>query len=99
MFCIFNFIAAYGFGIANVPGRIIFLIVPMHTMNGIRIGVVPWGTRCANVCLVLLIRPKLRNPTHKGKANGNVIVKCLVLAKCWSLSDPEVVLVRGSDKE
>lgn len=26
---------------ANVPGRIMFLIVSMHTMNGIRAGGVP----------------------------------------------------------
>lgn len=43
--------------IANVPGRITFLIVSMHTIKGISTGGVPWGTKCANICIVLLIHP------------------------------------------
>jgi hypothetical protein len=35
--------------IAKVPGRIIFLIVSIHTIKGIRTGGVPWGTRWANI--------------------------------------------------
>lgn len=42
---------------ANVPGRIIFLIVSIHTINGISTAGVPWGTRCASMCVVLLIHP------------------------------------------
>lgn len=34
---------------ASVPGRIIFLTLSIHTINGIRIGGVPWGTRWANI--------------------------------------------------
>lgn len=34
---------------ANVPGRIIFLIVSMHTIKGMSAGGVPWGTKCANI--------------------------------------------------
>ena len=34
---------------ASVPGRITFLMVSIHTMNGIRTGGVPWGTRCASI--------------------------------------------------
>lgn len=30
---------------ANVPGRIIFLMVSIHTINGINTGGVPWGTK------------------------------------------------------
>lgn len=36
--------------IANVIGRIIFLIDSMHTINGIKIDGVPWGTKCINMC-------------------------------------------------
>jgi len=35
---------------ARVPGRMMFLTVSMHTMNGIRAGGVPWGTKWANMC-------------------------------------------------
>lgn len=42
---------------AKVPGRIMFLIVSIHTIKGIRIGGVPWGTRWANIWVVLLIHP------------------------------------------
>lgn len=42
---------------ARVPGRITFLIVSIHTIKGIRIGGVPIGTRCANICLLWLIQP------------------------------------------
>lgn len=42
---------------AKVPGRIILLIVSIHTINGIKIGGVPWGTRWANICWVWLNHP------------------------------------------
>lgn len=42
---------------ARVPGRIIFLMVSIHTIKGIRTGGVPCGTKCANICMVLLIHP------------------------------------------
>lgn len=35
---------------AKVPGRIIFLIVSINTINGIRIAGVPWGIICENIC-------------------------------------------------
>ena len=40
---------------ANVPGRIMFIIV----IHGIKIGGVPWGNRLANIWSVLLIHPKI----------------------------------------
>ena len=58
--------------IANVPGRIIFLIVSMHTINGIRIKAVPWGINWVNICIILLIHPKIINVNHSGKAIENV---------------------------
>ena len=42
---------------ANVPGRITFLIVSIHTIKGIKIAGVPWGTKWANICWVWLIQP------------------------------------------
>lgn len=42
---------------ANVPGRIILLIVSIHTINGIKIPGVPWGTKWQNMCWVLFIHP------------------------------------------
>lgn len=69
--------------IASVPGRIIFLIVSMHTIKGIRTGGVPWGTRWANMCIVLLIHPKIINLTHNGSASVSVKAKCLVHEKMY----------------
>jgi hypothetical protein len=42
---------------AKVPGRIIFLMVSIKTMKGINTKGVPWGTKWANICIVLLIHP------------------------------------------
>jgi hypothetical protein len=61
---------------ASVPGRITFLIVSIHTMNGIRTVGVPCGTRCSNMWFVLLIHPNIMNLAHKGSASVNVIVRC-----------------------
>lgn len=66
---------------AKVPGRITFLIVSIHTMKGIRIGGVPWGTKWASMWMVLLIHPYSMNLTHKGRAKVNVNTKCLDLVK------------------
>lgn len=66
---------------AKVPGRITFLIVSINTIKGIKTGGVPWGTRWANICFVLLIHPKSINLNHKGKAKESVIVIWLVLVK------------------
>ena len=56
-------------------------MVSIHTIKGIRTGGVPWGTRWANICCVLLIHRKIINlrPNHNGRASDNVIDKCLVL--------------------
>ena len=42
---------------AKVPGRIIFLIVSIHTINGIRTPGVPCGTKWQNICCVLFTHP------------------------------------------
>lgn len=59
---------------AKVPGRIIFLIVSIITIKGINTPGVPWGTRCANICLVLLIHPNNIKLNQRGKANVKVNV-------------------------
>ena len=66
---------------ANVPGRIILLIVSIHTIKGIRAEGVPWGTKWANICCVWLIHPYNINLNHRGRANERVIVRWLVLVK------------------
>lgn len=68
---------------AKVPGRIIFLIVSMITINGIKAGGVPWGTKWANICVVLLIQPNIMKDSHKGRASAKVKIKCLVLVKIY----------------
>lgn len=67
--------------IANVPGRITFLIVSINTINGIRAKGVPWGTKWANICLVCWSQPKIINVIHKGNDKDNVIAICLDLVK------------------
>jgi hypothetical protein len=77
--------------IARVPGRITFLIVSMHTIKGIKIGGVPWGTKWANICCVLFNHPYIIKDSHKGK--DNIIVKTiwLVLVKIYG-NNPKKLL-------
>lgn len=76
---------------AKVPGRITFLIVSIQTMKGINAGGVPWGTKCANIWIVLLIHPKIIKLIQRGKANVNVIDKCLVLVNTYG-NNPKKLL-------
>lgn len=64
---------------AKVPGRIMLLIVSINTMNGIRTGGVPWGTKWANMCCVWLIHPLTIRVTQRGRDNARVIAICLDL--------------------
>jgi hypothetical protein len=68
---------------ASVPGRIKFLIVSIHTMNGIRMVGVPCGTRYSNIWFMLLIHPNIINITHINSASVSVMVKRLVLVKLY----------------
>lgn len=67
--------------IAKVPGRIIFLIVSIQTIKGIRIGGVPWGTKWVNIWFILINQPYNINLNHKGRARERVKTMCLVLVK------------------
>jgi hypothetical protein len=78
---------------ASFPGRIIFLIVSMTTMNGISIVGVTCGTRCSNMWLVFLIHPKNINLIHIGSAKVNVRVKCLVLVKMYG-NNPKKLFIK-----
>lgn len=66
---------------AKVPGRIIFLIVSINTIKGIKTGGVPCGTKCANIWFVLLTHPKNIKLSQRGNANESVKVIWLVLVK------------------
>lgn len=68
---------------ANVPGRIKLLIVSIHTIKGMRIEGVPWGTRWVNICCRLLIQPYSINESQNGSAIDRVIVKWLVEVKVY----------------
>lgn len=76
---------------ANVPGRIILLIVSINTIKGIRTGGVPCGTRWANICFVLLIHPKNINLNQRGRAKESVKVMWLVLVKIYG-NNPKKLL-------
>lgn len=76
---------------AKVPGRIMFLIVSINTINGIKTAGVPWGTKWANMWLVLLIHPKNINLNHKGRAKDRVRVKWLVLVKIYGNSPKKLL--------
>ena len=66
---------------AKVPGRIIFLIVSIKTINGIKAAGVPWGTKWANMCWVWLTHPNTIKASQSGSAKESVITRCLVLVK------------------
>jgi len=67
--------------IARVRGRIRFLIVSMQTINDIRRGGVPCGTKWAIIWRILLIIPYIKKETHSGMAKVSVIIIWLVLVK------------------
>ena len=77
----------------RVIGRIIFLTISIKTMNGIKAGGVPKGTRWAKNSVSLLINLYTINPNHKGRANESVIAKWLVDVKVKAIN-PNVLFIR-----
>jgi hypothetical protein len=73
------------------------LIVSIKTIKGIRIDGVPWGTKWANICLVLLIHPNNINLIQRGRASESVIVIWLVLVKIYG-NKPRKLLNRIKEK-
>ena len=67
----------------RVIGRITFLIDSMSTINGIRAVGVLWGTKWANMWLVLFTHPKIINLNHRGNAKVSVRVMCLEAVKIY----------------
>jgi hypothetical protein len=59
---------------ASVPGRIVFLIVSIITINDIRADGVPWGTRWANIELVKLTHPISINASQRGSDREKLVI-------------------------
>lgn len=85
--------------IARVPGRMMFLIVSINTIKGIKIKGVPWGTIWANICFVLLIHPNIIKLNHKGKARDSVIVIWLDLVKIYGNNPKKLLKKINENKE
>ena len=71
---------------ARVPGRIIFLILSINTINGIKTEGVPWGTKCANICWVWLNHPNTIRVIQRGRDKANVITIWLDLVNTYGNS-------------
>jgi hypothetical protein len=67
--------------IANVPGRIIFLVVSISTIKGIKAGGVPVGIKCLNIFWVLFNHPKNIKDNQIGNENDRLKIKWLVEVK------------------
>lgn len=78
---------------AKVRGRITFLMDSINTIKGIRRLGVLWGTKWANMCLVLLIHPKNINLIHSGKLKVKVRVICLEAVKMYG-NKPRKLLIK-----
>jgi len=66
---------------ARVPGRMTFLIVSIQTINDIRKGGVPCGTRWVIMWLKFLIQPNITMASHRGSESESVMSMCLVAVK------------------
>lgn len=65
----------------KVIGRMMFLIISIITIKGIKAAGVPIGTKWARKSVMLLTILNIINLNQKGKANERVIAKCLVDVK------------------
>lgn len=84
---------------ANLPGRIILLIVSINTIKGINTLGVPLGTKWVNIILVFLNHPNSIMDNHKGKAMVREKVKCLVLVKIYGISPKKLFIRININKE
>lgn len=57
---------------ARVPGRMMLLIISIITIKGVKIIGISEGTKCANICWVLLIHPYSMKDIQRGRANVKV---------------------------
>jgi hypothetical protein len=67
----------------RVIGRMIVLVSSITTMNIISMGGVPWGSRWASICFVLVIHPMMVTVVHRLRERGRVIDRCEVREKVW----------------
>lgn len=65
----------------------------MSTINGIRAGGVPKGTKCAKNSVRLFDKLNIMNPIHKGRAKAKVIERCLVAVKVNERSPKELLII------
>jgi hypothetical protein len=72
--------------IAKVHGRIIFLIVSMHTMNIFSTLGFPCCTRWISMWFAFLIHLNIMNPVQRGTVSGNVSITGLFLVKMYGNS-------------
>lgn len=70
----------------SVIGRIILLTISIMTINIIRRVGVPWGKRCASICLVFLIHPNIIKDSQKVRDKGRVITNWEVGENVWGYS-------------
>lgn len=66
---------------ARVPGRIMFLIVSINTINGIKTAGVPLGIKWENIFWVLFNQPKNIKVIQIGREKDRLKIKCLVEVK------------------
>ena len=77
--------------IAKVKGRIIFLIVSIITINGIKIKGVPCGTKWANIDFELVNQPKIISVSQRGKERVKVKVIWLDLVNTYGRSPKKLL--------
>lgn len=76
---------------AKVPGRIIFLIVSISTIKGIKSVGVPWGTKWANIWCLLFTHLKIIYEIHKGNDKDRVITKWLDLVNTYGIKPKKLL--------
>lgn len=79
--------------ILNVPGRIMFLINSIITINGIKILGVPWGTWWASMWFVLNVHPIIINLIHIGNDKDKFIDMCLLDVKTNEKSPIKLIII------
>lgn len=67
--------------IDRVIGRIMILIVSIRTMNGIKAGGVPWGSKDLAVDIGDLVKLNSKGRAHKDSLIGRIIEMCELVGK------------------
>ena len=64
-----------------------------------RIGGVPWGTKCVNIWFILINQPYSINLNHNGRAKESVKTMCLVLVKIYGNNPIKLLNKINENKE